>query len=101
MADDLIVTVVQTFQGGILARWHRSLPDAEEGRWLAEVSRYGVRVDGYLERVPADVLAQAHEAAAVLRSGGNPGPVFLLATHRRLGLHGPLELITKDGADVT
>lgn len=100
MSDDLVVTVVQTFQGGILARWHRSLPDAEEGRWLAEVSRYGVRVDGYLEQVPADVLAQAHEAAAVLRSGGNPGPVFSLATHRRADHLRPLEPVRKDGADV-
>lgn len=91
MADAPVVTVTATIQSGAVVRWYRDAYDSA-GPCLS-ASRNGVMIHGdqWLtgpDAVPVQWMADATEAAIELGSGRD---VKHLATHRRVGLLGPLE----------
>lgn len=85
----MIVTVSPTIMDGAVVRWYSSEDAVEYGREMCSASRNGVRVNGYLTDVPADVLSAAQQAYESLRRDDRTD-VGHLATHRRRGLFGPL-----------
>ncbi|MFG1659055.1 hypothetical protein ACGFIY_21235 [Micromonospora chersina] len=86
----MIVTVTPTIMDGTVVRWYSSEDAVEYGREMCSASRNGVRVNGYLTDVPADVLAAAQQAYEALRRDDRTD-VGHLATHRQRGLFGPYE----------
>lgn len=98
MADP-VVTVTPTVMSGTVVRWHRDLLAAENNSPVLSASRDGVRVhDAYLNTIPAAWVANATEVYEHLAAAGD-ADLSHLATHRRSGLSGPLEPITKENAD--
>jgi hypothetical protein len=75
----MIVIITPTIMDGAVLRWYVSKSAAENGDESLSASRNGVRVFGYLDDVPAEVLEQAKRAYETLRAGGD---VKNLATHR-------------------
>lgn len=89
----MIVTVTPTVMDGTVVRWYHNEDAAEYGREMVSASRNGVRVNGYLNDVAADVLSAAQQAYETLRRD-NRADVSGLATHRRSGMFGPLVPVT-------
>jgi hypothetical protein len=76
----LVVTVIQSGLDGTLVRWFETYSHAHEGRPFLAVSKNGVRVHGWLDRIPEAALELAHEANRTLKR--NPrADVSAYATH--------------------
>lgn len=75
----MIVIITPTIMDGLVLRWYVSKSAAENGDETMTASRNGVRVNGYLDDVPPEVLEQAKRAYETLRTGGD---VKNMATHR-------------------
>lgn len=87
----MIVTVTPTIMDGPVVRWYARPSDLlDRAEPTVSVSRHGVRVGTYLHKVPDDVMATAQAAYEALRADPSVD-VSHLATHRRVGLFGPLE----------
>lgn len=89
-----VITVTATIQDGTVVRWYRSVQAAENRGPALSPSRKGVMVHHeYLTDIPAEWIDRAREAHATLAADGD-ADFKSWATHRRLGLLGPLEAIT-------
>lgn len=98
MADP-VITVTPTVQSGTVIRWHRDLLAAENNTPVLSASRDGVRVhDAYLNTIPATWVANATEVYEHL-AAVRDADLSHLATHRRSGLSGPLEPVTRESTD--
>lgn len=88
----MIVTVTPTIMDGVVVRWYHTLADADHPGPLAVVSasRNGVRVNGYLDEIPDEVMATARHVHATLAKDRD-ADFGHLATHRRARLFGLLE----------
>lgn len=75
----MIVIITPTIMDGQVVRWYITESAARNGDESLSASRNGVRVFGYLDDIPAEVLEQAKAAYETLRAGGD---VEELATHR-------------------
>lgn len=98
--SDPVVTVTPTIMSGTVVRWHRSVLAAENNTPVLSASRDGVCVHNgaYLHTIPGEWIDDATAAYEALRDHRHPDLSYL-ATHRRSGLSGPLEPVTKESTD--
>lgn len=90
-----VVIIDSTVMDGRVVRWYTTRSAAERGRELVSASRNGVSTDAMVRTDEAEALAD------LVRTAGQVAELLVrsrdvsdLATHRRVGMRGPIEEAT-------